>query len=162
MKKSTIVIMVIVMLALGFSCRNANQKITEKRIEKAIDENADVTIDDDKITMETDEGTLVTDTGDKKWPDKIPDDVPEFTYGKIERVSIQDMPEAKNWAIRFSGVKEDALTKYETDLKGKGFDAHTTRVINGWGNVMGEKGNLIVAAMAGNGEATLTVSREKE
>jgi len=161
MKKTTIILITIAALALCFSCRNANQKITEKRIEKAIGDDADVTIDDDKITIETDEGTLVTDTGDKKWPDEIPGDVPEFKYGKIERVSIQDMPEAKNWVMRFTSVKEDAITKYEADLKAKGFDAHITRIMNGRGNVMGQMDNLVVAAMAGDGEATLTVSREK-
>lgn len=162
MKKTSILILTIAALALCFSCRNASERTAERQIEKAIGDNADVKIDDDKITIKTDEGILVTDTGDKKWPGEIPSDVPEFTYGKVERVSIQDMPEAKNWVMRFSGVKEDALTKYEADLKAKGFDAHTTRIMNGRGNVMGEKGNLIVAAMAGDGEATLTVSREKE
>ena len=131
-------------------------------IEKSIGDDATVDIDDEKITIETDEGKFTTDAKATDWPKEIPNDVPKFTKGKITAVTSQEMDGADNWAIIFEDVSENAIEDYKTTLKGKGFKIIFTTTAGTGGHMAAEKDNYNVMVMSADGDATVTVGVKKK
>ena len=70
------------LVAVTTSCKRAAEKTQEKIIEKAIGDKAKVNLDDEKIVIETEEGTFTADATTQSWPKEIPNEVPEFKNGK--------------------------------------------------------------------------------
>lgn len=143
------------------SCKKASEKTGEKMIETAIGNNADVDMNDEKITIKTDEGTFTSDATASSWPDAIPNDVPEFKDGKIINVSTQVVKEGKNWTILFEEVDDKALNDYEAKLKKNGFKVSSITMGGTNAHVTGEKGDLIVIVMGGDGMVSLSVGTNK-
>ena len=143
------------------SCKKSAEKTSEKIIERSIGKDANVDIEDQKIIVKTEEGTFTSDATVKSWPKDIPDEVPEFKFGKMSNLSTQAVDEGKSWTLIFEDVTENALEDYKTILKDKGFKVSSFTMPGGQGQVTGEKGNIIVAMMAGDNMATLNVSLEK-
>lgn len=146
------------MVALFDSCKRAAEKASEKMVEKSIGDDAKVNIDDEKITVKTDEGTFTSDASAHSWPKQIPDDVPEFKAGKVVSVTAQEMEDTNNWMVIFDEVSEGALEKYKETLMDKGFKINYITMAGSGGHLAAEKGNLAVVAMVGEGNATVTVS----
>ena len=143
------------------SCKRAAEKTSEKIIEKSIGDNAIVDIDDEKITIETDEGTFTTDATVDSWPKELPGDVPEFKEGKVISVTTQEMNNAKNWVVIFEDVPQTALQKYKEELESEGFEIKYTTTAGTGGHLAGEKGKLTVMVMVGDGNATVTVGSKQ-
>ena len=143
------------------SCKKASEKTGEKMIETAIGNNADVDVDDEKIVIKTDEGTFTSDATADSWPDAIPNDVPEFKNGKIVNISSQDVKEGKNWTLLFEEVEDKALNEYEAILKKSGFKVSSITMGGTNAHITGEKGDLIVIVMGGDGMASLSVGTNK-
>lgn len=143
------------------SCKKSAEKTSEAVIEKSIGKNANVDLDDKKIVIETDEGTFTSDATVKTWPKEIPNDVPEFKFGKMANLSTQNLEESKNWTFVFEDVPANALKDYKTILQDKGFKVSSVSIPGAGGQVSGEKDNLFVAVMAGEDMATLSVGIEK-
>lgn len=166
MKKLILFLIIILTVAITYSCQNAREKrvekFTEKMLEKSIGEDVDIDVDGESITIHTDEGKIVASTGKKKWPNEIPSSVPKFNYGKIENVSLQEYSDGKSWAIIYENVPGDALSGYEKILKDKGFETSLTGMAEVGGMVMGEKGNLNVVVMIGEGGASVAIMQEKQ
>ena len=139
------------------TCERTAEKTGEKIIEESMGENAKVDIDDEKVTIKTDEGTFTADATLDQWPDEIPADVPEFKDGKIISVSTQEIDDSKNWVIIFEEVAPNALKNYQEALKTEGFNISYTTIVASGGHLAAEKGNLAVMLMAGDGNATVTV-----
>jgi len=154
-------IVVLVLTTMFCSCKKSAEKAQETIMETAIGENANVDLDDQKIVIETDEGTFTSDATVKTWPKGIPDEVPEFKFGKIANLSTQNMEESKNWTLVFEEVPANALNDYKARLKEKGFRISSVSVPGAGGQVSGEKGNMFVAVMAGEDMASLTVGIKK-
>lgn len=161
LKQSVLFVFAVCAMVAFDSCKKASEKTTEKIIEKSMSKDANVDIDDQKIVIETEEGTYTSDATVKSWPKEIPNDVPEFKFGEMSNLATQTMEEGKGWTFIFEDVGKDALEKYKTSLKDNGFKVSSISLPGGQGQVTGEKGKTIVAVMAGDDMATLNVSIEK-
>lgn len=148
----------IALVTVSTSCKRATEKTSEKLIEKSIGDDAKVEIDDENVVIQTDEGTFTTDASIHSWPKKVPEDVPEFDEGKVAGVTTQEMDDTINWIIIFEDVSEDALEKYQEALKGNGFKINYTTMAGAGGHLAAEKDQLKVMAMAGEGNASVTIS----
>jgi len=150
--------------ALLFSCQNQPKKSAEKRMEEAIEEatgeDADVDLEKGEATIKTEEGEVHVSTKKNKWPDEIPGDVPEFTYGDMLSVTTTDIPEGYGWTITYENVPDDAIEKYDAELKKSGFETLVAGM-GSRGSISGEKGNVIVGVMSGDGMASVSVAIEE-
>ena len=143
------------------SCKKTSEKATEKMIEKSIGNDANVDIDDEKVTIKTEEGTFTTDANTNSWPDNISNDIPEFKYGEIISVTTQEMDEGNGWMIIFEEVSKTALSDYQTELKKKGFKITNMTTYGTGGMISAHKDKLIVTIISGDDNATVSVSAEK-
>lgn len=140
------------------SCKRAAEKTSEKIIEKSIGDEAKVAIEDEKIVIQTDEGTFTSDATIHTWPKEVPDDVPKFDYGKITSVTTQEMDDTKNWVIMYEEVSNGTLEKYKEALKTNGFKINYTTMAGTGGHLAAEKDQLMVMVMVGEGNASVTIS----
>ena len=145
------------LLAISDSCKRTTEKTSEKALEKSIGNEARVDIEDEKITIKTEEGTFTTDATVHSWPGEIPDDVPEFKSGKVISVSTQETDGDNNWVVIFEDVPKEALEKYKEDLKDHDFKINYTTMAGSGGHLTAEKGKLAVVVMVAEGTATVTI-----
>lgn len=150
----------LVVIFAATSCKQASEKQGEKMMENALeqasDEETDVDLDDNKVTIETDSMKTVIETGAKVWPETIPSEVPVFTWGKVIHTTTSEIGETKAWGVHFEIVPMDALDRYDTELKKTGFK--TTKFSMGkGGSVTGEKGKLLVTATVGEGKGHVSI-----
>jgi len=126
----------------------AAEEIVEQAIEKAGGGNVDIDVDGDKVTMTGDDYRMES-TETTEWPDNLPDDVPQFTYGKIERVARGEKAETGefNYNIWVHDIDAEAAAKYEADLKKAGWETNAVSVGEQGGMVTAEKGDLGVTFM---------------
>ena len=160
-KQIFLVILSLFVMTAFYSCKKASEKASEKMIEKSVGDDATVDIDDEKITIETDEGKFTTDAKATDWPKEIPNDVPKFTKGKITAVTTQEINGSNNWVIIFEDVSENAIEDYKTTLKSKGFKIIFTTTAGTGGHMAAEKDNYNVMVMSADGDATVTVGVKK-
>ena len=188
MKKFTFISLagtLLVFLAISVmttSCKSKREENAERRIERAIedatDEKVDVDIEDGEITIKTEEGDMdiigkdgemtiktkdgeITATDDvESWPEEIPDEIPEFTYGDIILLTTSNVDGGHGWTMVFENVPDEAFDKYKKELKEKGFEAFSVSLPNG-GSINAEKGKIHVAAMGGEGNASVSVQVEE-
>lgn len=156
-----LVLLSMTLMAPFYSCKKASEKTTEKIIEKSIGDDATVDLDDEKVTIKTDEGTFTSDATIKTWPSAIPDEVPTFDEGTIVNVSTQEMEDSNNWVVIFEDVSEPALEKYQTDLKNKGFKINFITTSGVAGHLAAEKDNIIISIMSGEGNAAVSIGVKK-
>ncbi|WP_323789581.1 hypothetical protein [Psychroserpens sp.] len=155
---ATTFFVVFALMTMISSCKKSAEKTSEKLIETTIGDNANVDIDDEKITIKTDEGTFTSDATIKSWPKTIPDDVPEFKDGKIVNVSTQFVDEAKNWTLLFEDISDNSLDDYEAELKKNGFKVSTITMGETKSHITAQKDDFIVIVMGGEGMASLSVA----
>jgi len=160
-KQVFILLLAIIVMFVFDSCKKASEKTGEKIIETAIGNNADVDVDDEKIVIKTDEGTFTSDASANSWPDAIPNEVPEFKEGKIVNVSTQFVDNNKNWTLLYEDIPDKALNNYEAKLRKNGFKVSSITMGGTNAHVTGEKGDLIVIVMGGDGMASLSVGTNK-
>ena len=154
-------ILALVMLAFvieSCTCERTAEKTSEEMIEKAVGEDAEVDIDKEKVTIKTEEGTFTADASVDSWPEDIPEAIPEFEHGKIVSVSTQKMGDSDNWVVIYEDVVQTALKKYKEKLEKEGFKISYTTIVASGGHLAAEKGGLAVMLMAGEGNATVTIS----
>ncbi len=160
-KRVLLVLLSLSLMTAFYSCKKASEKASEKMIERSIGNDAKVDINDEKITVKTDEGTFTTDANAKDWPKEIPKDVPQFTNGKVTAVTTQSMGDSNSWMMVFSDVPENAIEDYKTTLTGEGFTIVLTTTAGTGGYMTAEKDNYNVVVMAADGDATVTVGVKK-
>lgn len=153
--------MVFVTVTTFTSCKKASEKASEKMIEKSIGNDADVDIDDEKVTIKTEEGTFTSDASARTWPTGVPNDIPKFKYGNIINVTSQEAEEMMGWIIMFENVKESDLKSYQADLEAKNFTINSITSYNKGGLLTAEKDNMVVTVMIGDGNASLNLAIEK-
>jgi hypothetical protein len=134
------------------ACQSAGKKAGEKAMEAAIEkssgENAEVDIEGEKVTIQGEDYKAEVNAGGSEWPDEIPDDIPEFSYGSIEGTTTTETDDMRGWGINFRDVPSDAVDKYESALKSRGFKTVKVTMDEG-GTVGGEKGNFSVSVISG-------------
>jgi hypothetical protein len=142
------------------SCKQAAEKQHEKAMEKILEqgsgEKTDVDIDDQKITIENEEGKTEINLSEKNWPADAPSDVPELKAGKITGTTITKSENGKNWTIRYADVAMEELDKFAATLKSKGFKTQTIKAGKG-GMVNGEKGNIGVIFTVGDKASSVII-----
>ena len=188
MKKVTFIPLATVLLVLvsvsmmTSSCISRQEKNAEERIEQRVRdatgekvdidiENGEITIktddgemtiktEDDMVTIKTEDGEISTTDNIDTWPEDIPADIPEFTYGDIIVISLKQMDGGHGWSIIFENVAGDALDKYEKKLEEKGFEVLSVSFPQG-GSITAERDKTNVAVMAGEGNASVGVYVEE-
>lgn len=151
------ILITISLVTVSTSCKRAAEKTQEKIIEKAIGDKAKVDLDDEKIVIETEEGTFTADATIQSWPKEIPNEVPEFKNGKIVMVNTQNMEEGKNWVIIFEDVSPNEPAKYKKALESNGFKINFTTTAGTGTHFAAEKDNITVMLMGDEGGASITV-----
>jgi len=160
-KAVTLLILTFTLFIFINSCKKTSEKATEKMIERSIGNDANVDIEDEKVTIKTDEGTFTTDANANSWPDNISNDIPEFKYGEIISITTQEMEEGNGWMIIFENIPKTTLSDYQTELKNKGFKIANMTTYGTGGMLNAQKDNLIVTIISGDGNATLSISDKK-
>ena len=151
------ILIAISLVTVSTSCKRAAEKTQEKIIEKAIGDKAKVDLDDEKIVIETEEGTFTADATTQSWPKEIPNEVPEFKNGKIVMVNTQNMEEGKNWVIIFEDVSPNEAAKYKENLESNDFKINFSTTAGTGTHFAAEKDNITVMLMGDEGGASLTV-----
>jgi hypothetical protein len=132
------------------SCQSPGKKAQEKMMENALEQgsgkDSDVDIQGDKVKIESGDQKSEIDLAGKEWPNAIPADVPEFNYGSIHHTTYSEDSDVKGWGVFYEDVKLDAIDKYDTELKNKGFTTTKMTFPKG-GTITGEKGNIIVSVI---------------
>lgn len=160
MKKYAIVFVLAFSTGVVFSCKSASEKAAEEIIEKSIEstdgKQANVEIDKSgqEVTIETEEGKVVINAKENKWPDDIPSDIPRPGNLKIQGVTTSNNPDGNAWTVIYEGQGE--LKDYESKLKAGGFKV-VTMTMGAAGSVSGEKDNKNVSLMVGEDQSVLTV-----
>lgn len=147
------------------SCHRATEKTGEKMVEKAFEnatgQKADIDISEEKTVIETGSGSVEVDSKANSWPDEIPDEIPEFTYGKISAVTTSNIDGIKAWNIVFEEVKDGFIDKYDAKLKEKGFETVTMKMGEKGGSITGENEKYTIFMMGGEGNLSFAVSLKK-
>ena len=151
------ILVAISLVTVSTSCKRAAEKTQEKIIEKAIGNEAKVDLDDEKIVIETEEGTFTADANIQSWPKESPNEVPEFKNGKIVMVNTQNMEEGKNWVIILEDVSPNEAAKYKENLESNGFKINFTTTAGTGTHFAAEKDNITVMLMGDEGGASITV-----
>ena len=99
-----------------------------------------------------------------KWPEDMPAEVPQFTYGKVKTVTKTEVQNRKGWNVILEEVTADAAEKYKTDLKNSGWAIHATTTVAGQGgSLMTEKERLQLFLMFDSEQKTVSFAvNEKE
>ncbi len=148
------------------SCEKAVEKHQEQMIEKSIEkstgEEAEVDLGKEKITLESEKGKVEIESRGQEWPDEAPADVPKFKYGTIKGTIKGETPTDNTWAVTFENVGFEALEKYEADLKKAGFTTTSIKMNDNAGSLMGEKNQMTVSVMLGEGKAVLGINKSRD
>ncbi|MGA9365692.1 MAG: hypothetical protein WBW16_15125 [Bacteroidota bacterium] len=146
-KKSLIRLMVAVLALAPFlmsSCsgKKSEEQIAEKIIKESTGKDAEVKMREGKIEIEgKDFKSEMSET--TVWPPDMFNDVPEFTFGKIERVhKSTEETGMRKFNIYFVDVEHDALDKYADALKKNGWQASVMQMGDKGGMLTAEKGEL--------------------
>lgn len=149
-----------------FSCQRASKKTGEKMMEKTIENatgnNADVDLSDEKAVIKTDAGIIEVDSKAQSWPDEIPNDVPEFTYGKVKAVTTSNIDDTKTWNVIYEDVRDGFIDKYDAELKEKGFETVTMKIGDNGGSITAENDKYNIFLMGGEGNLSIAVSIKKQ
>jgi hypothetical protein len=155
----------LIAVSMNFSCRNTGKKTAEHTMEKAIEqstgEDADVDLENQKVTIKTGDYTAHVEAGAQVWPAGMPAEVPEFKYGKIKGVTTSEQPDVYNWTVVYEEVPADAFKKYNEELKAKGIETVFMDMSGKGGSIGCEHGDLIISVIGGDGTAVVGVSKKK-
>jgi len=161
-----LLILVLATVFVFFSCQRASKKPGEKMMEKAIENatgnKADVDLGDEKAVIKTDAGIIEVDSKAQSWPDEIPNDVPEFTYGKVKAVTTSNIDDTKTWNVIYEDVRDGFIDKYDAELKEKGFETVTMKIGDNGGSITAESDKYTIFLMGGEGNLSIAVSLKKQ
>jgi len=122
-----VVVLLVGVVAVGCG-KKAGEKVAEglmeKTLERATGGDADVDLGGGgkDVTIKTDQGTT-TMSETAAWPDDFMPEVPEFTYGTIERVSrtVGTKEGQRSMTVWFKDLQEGGIDKYVEELKAAGW-----------------------------------------
>jgi hypothetical protein len=143
--RKTITAIMVLGLILSGCGKTSNEKKAEKIAEKILSEstgnNVDVTLQKDKIKIEgSDLQTTMEST--TVWPSEMFREVPEFTFGKIERVvKSNEDGGMRKFNVYFTSMEANAVSRYASLLQKNGWEAQVTQMGEG-GLLNAQKGKL--------------------
>lgn len=168
----TAVLSAAAVVALG-GCSNAVEGLAEGAVERAIENeiggSADVSVDDDSFTIDTEDGSISAGSG--SLPDDFPADVP-LPDGEVTFSQRLESGDELGWSVVIASVEPaGALAEQvQADLQASGFTVEQASQFSGTdsegGTIFGEKGDLsILVVVASDGDqtlATFTVSQASQ
>lgn len=160
-----LILLSLVFTLFTLSCRRASEKTGEKLMEKALEnatgQKTDVDLSSGKAVIETGKGKMEVDSEAKSWPDDIPDDIPEFTFGKVKGVTTSTMNDTKTWNVVYEEVQDGFIDKYDALLKEKGFETVIMKMGDKGGSIQAENEKYNVFLMGGEETLSVGVSIKK-
>lgn len=132
--------------AAGCGGKTAEEKTSEEAAEKIIKQTSgqdvDVKIAGGKINLEgKDSSTEMAETAE--WPADMFADVPQFTFGKIQRViKAQEATGMKKFNIFLVDLEADGIDRYATMLKENGWQTNLMQMGGKGGMLNAQKNNL--------------------
>lgn len=149
------------MLAVA-ACGNAVEGLAEGAVERAIEnelgESADVSINEDSFTVDTEEGSITAGAGSV--PDDFPADVP-LVDGEVSFSQRLDSPDGLGWMVVITTPGDPAVLVEQVrgDLETSGFTVDEASEFaqgeGASGTVIGEKGDLTAFVLvSGDGSST--------
>jgi len=156
MKKTIILSLVVVLSGTLLLAGCGEKKAAEKAVEKASNGAVDVDIDNNKVTINTNEGTI--EVGDSV---KLPSDFPSDVYvidGTIKGVT--HISENKGYTVSIETTKSvsQAKTEYENELKEEGWNITFSMNIQNGASMTAEKDNRnLTVSISSDGETTQVV-----
>lgn len=152
-------------------CGNAVENIVEGGVERAIEnelgESADVSIDEDSFSVDTEEGSITAGAGSV--PEDFPSDVslPEGEVAFSQRLETAD---GFSWSVIITSSEDPTalVEQVRGDLESNGFTVDEASEFAGaegtGGTILGEKDDLsVLVVVAGDGAettATFTVNQQ--
>jgi hypothetical protein len=166
LRTTGLIILALVFAICSVSCRRASEKTGEKMMEKAIEnatgQKADVDLSREKAIIETPSGRIEADGLAKSWPAEIPDQIPEFRFGKITGVTTSLIDNQKTWTIVFDELQEGFIDKYDALLKEKGFETVTMKMGENAGSISVDNEKYTIFLMGGDGSLSLGISVKEQ
>lgn len=165
-QRSGLVVTVLVLsvfMAAGCGRKETGEKVAEGMLEgtleRATGEDAEVDLGGGDVTIKTEEGTT-TMSETAEWPSDMFADVPEFTYGVVERVTRSDRQGGqKAMTVYFRELRADGPESYAKDLESAGWQSQMSMAAGKGGMINAQKGDLALSLMYNNDdkEAVLNV-----
>lgn len=164
MKKLLIGVLVVV-FALGLvGCKAISNKIGEEVGEgiagKAL--GGDVEVDGDKVTIETEDGSVTMDSAEGELPDEFPDDFPMYDDTKVESTSSFAGDADITFYVNLTSedATKDVYEWYKAELADAGWEITSDTYMSGdseggiLGAKIGEESNLTLSVVSGDDVAT--------
>jgi len=165
-KRTGLFFAILVFCSFIVSCQAKSKKSSEKLLENAIENEtgskADVELGNEKAVISTGGNTVEIDGKANSWPGEIPDEVPEFTYGKVKGVTTSTVDGTKSWNVIYENVEDDFVDKYDADLKKKGFETVTMKMGDQGGSITAENEKYIIVLMGSEGSISIGVSLKQQ
>lgn len=149
MLKKTLTMFMAAVLVLGFAIltgcgkKKSEETMAEKIIKATTGENVNVKMKPGKIEFEgKDSRHVIEETSE--WPADMFEDVPQFAFGQIERVSKGDEGGMRKFNIYYKNLEGGVAEKYADLLKENGWEAHIIQEANQGGMLNAQKGKLAI------------------
>ncbi|MHB1155097.1 MAG: DUF6591 domain-containing protein [Eubacteriales bacterium] len=162
--KKQILLLIILITALSVSgCNFITEKVTNKiageLLEKAVGEDVDIDLDNEKIVIKDEDGNEMI-MGGNEWPvGEAAQTIPQFKEGKIDYVTDY----VTSAMITITDVKKSEYTDYIEKLKSEGFTENSySAEVDGTNTYFAYKGetNYVSVNYDGEGELFITVATE--
>lgn len=157
---AVIAILVVAAFLAGTACKSksAREKIVENRLERALEKasggKVDIDLKDGTLKVKTEEGESVLTTGERKWPEDLPEGVIKLEDAKVQAVNRAVNEGGKTWTVHVADVGENALDRYAEKLRGEGWTIESSMTLATGGSVAATKDDLSVHVMlAGQGKS---------
>jgi hypothetical protein len=138
------------LMVSGCSKKDANEKLgetmSERMLERATGGVADVDIDGQNVSIKTKDANVQMTSTDK-WPSDMFPSIPQFSYGKVERVTTGVEEGMKKFNIWLRDVPDDASDQYDAELKAAGWESQITIMSEQGDMLNAQKGTLAVQFM---------------
>lgn len=147
-------------------CSNAVDGLAEGAVERAIENelgaSADVSIDDDSFTVDTEEGSITAGSG--SLPEDFPADVP-LLDGEVSFSQRLETADGLGWSVVITSAVEPAaaVEQVRSELQANGFSVDEATEFSAGddsgGTIIGERDDLsvlVVAASDGTGSTAVS------
>jgi hypothetical protein len=151
-------------LLAGAACKSksAQESIIENRLERALEKasggKVDIDLKGGTLKVKTEEGENVLTTGERKWPEDLPEGMIKFENAMVLAVSRAANEEGKTWTVHVAGAGEDALDRYAEKLRADGWTIEASMTRGAEGTVTATKDDLSVHVVTAAGGKTCVIT----
>ena len=133
------------------------EKIVENRLERALEKasggKVDIDLKGGTLKVKTEEGENVLTTGERKWPEDLPEGMIKLEDAKVLAVNRTSNEEGKTWTVHLTDAGEGVLDRYAEKLRAEGWTIESSMTLGTGGMVAAVKDDLQVhVTMAADGK----------